>query len=210
MENKKFRFYALWLSALCILMFIIQSVIPQSTDFLLLNSDSWVQVWRFLTSIFAHGSLVHLMYNLFALALFGSILEKFIGSKKFLLVFFASGIFANIIAINFYPASLGASGAVYGILGALTIMRPGMMVWAFGFPMPIFIAAILWITGGVLGLFMPSNTGHIAHLSGIAIGFILGMIYRFSSRKTRLKKEALLEVSDPNMRRWESSYLLRR
>jgi len=180
---------------------------------MLLTPEAIPQFWRFLSAIFAHGSLVHLLYNLFALALFGSILEKIIGSRKFLLVFFASGIFANIIAVNFYSASLGASGAVYGILGALTIMRPGMFVWAFGFPMPMFLAALFWIAGGVLGLFMPSQTGHIAHLSGIAVGFILGIFFKALRKQRRFRREAVIEAGEPSeadMRRWEQSYMLHR
>ncbi len=208
MTNKKFKFYALWLSLICILMFILQNIFSEFTDLMLLNQNFSLQFWRYLTSIFVHGSLPHLMFNLFALALFGSILEKLNGSNRFLLVFFFSGLIANIIAINFYPASLGASGAIYGILGALTIIRPGMYVWAFGFPMPMFLAAIFWIAGGVLGLFMPSNTGHIAHLSGIVIGFILGIFYKMNISKR--KQNQKIEISDSKIHNWENSYMLKR
>ncbi len=175
----KFRFYALKFCLLMIIVFILQQI-SGFTELFVLNGKALYshEYWRFLTAIFLHGSLVHLLYNLFALALFGSILEKFAGGKKFLLVFFLSGIFANIVAVNFYDSSLGASGAIYGILGALTILRPLMIVWAFGLPMPMFIAAILWTIGAVLGIFMPSNIGHIAHLSGIIIGVLAGIILR--------------------------------
>jgi len=179
----KFRFYALWLSALCILFFIIQQIFPGFTDLMLLDSAFPFQIWRYLTSIFVHANIIHLIYNLFALALFGSILEKLIGSRKFLLVFFLSGLLANVMAINFYPLSLGASGAIYGIFGALVILQPGMDVWAFGFPMPMFIAGIIWVAGGFIGLFIPSDTGHIAHLSGIAIGFLFGILFRLAKRR---------------------------
>jgi len=207
---KKFRFYALWLCLVCIIVFVLQNLFPAITDALILNAKSISEIWRFVSSIFLHGSLIHLMYNLFALALFGSILEKFIRGRKFLLVFFLSGILANIFAVNFYPASLGASGAIYGILGALTIMRPRMMVWAFGFPMPMFLAGILWVAGGIFGLFIPSNTGHIAHLSGIAVGFVLGIIFRVQSQQRKIRRQSIVEISEPEMRRWEDSYLLRR
>ena len=184
--KKKFKFYALKFCLLCIIVFILQQISGFTELFVLNNKALYnYEYWRFLTSIFLHGSTIHLLYNLFALALFGSILEKFIGGKKFLLVFFLSGIFANIIAINFYDSSLGASGAIYGILGALTILRPLMVVWAFGLPMPMFIAAILWTIGAVLGIFMPSNIGHIAHLSGIFIGVLFGIILRVARKRRR-------------------------
>ena len=206
---KKFKFYALWLCLACIIVFIAQSLSPIVTDVLLLNQSSFLggQVWRFVSAIFVHGGLVHLMYNMFALALFGSMLEKFIGGKKFLWVFFLSGIIANIIAVNFYPASLGASGAVYGILGALVIIKPLMMVWAMGFPMPMFIAGILWVLGGVFGLFDPTgNTGHVAHLGGIGIGFIIGIIFLITRKSKKVPK---IEINEKDMNRWENSYFLR-
>ena len=182
---KKFKFYALKLCLLIILIFILQYAVSGFAEFFVLNNKALYsyEYWRFLTSIFLHGSLIHLLYNLFALALFGSILEKTIGGRKFLLIFFCSGIFANVIAVNFYSSSLGASGAIYGILGALAILRPLMIVWAFSLPMPMFIAAILWTAGAVLGIFMPSNIGYIAHLSGIFIGVLSGFVLRAVKRR---------------------------
>lgn len=208
----KFKFYALWLCLICIVVFIIQSIIPSATDALLLNQNaiSLFEIWRFLTAIFVHGGLIHLMYNLFALALFGSMLEKFIGGRKFLWVFFLSGIIANIVAVNFYSSSLGASGAIYGILGTLVVLKPLMMVWAFGFPMPMFIAGIIWVAAGVFGVFVPTaNIGYIAHLAGISVGFIFGVIFRSINGKTR-QSQNKTQINENDMRRWEQSYILRR
>jgi len=199
----KLKFYSLWLCLICVIIFILQLLIPGFTELFVLNQASWFQPWRFVTAIFLHASVAHIAYNLFALALFGIILEKLIGSNKFLLVFFASGIIANLIAVNFYSSSLGASGAIYGILGCLAIIKPLMMIWAFGFPMPMFIAAILWVGAGVLGVFMPSNVGDIAHLSGIGIGFIIGLVLR----EWRKAKKELMRVPEGYMRIWENNYM---
>ncbi len=211
----KFKFYALWLSLICILVFIIQNLFSGFTDAFLLNPLSFSEPWRFLTSIFLHGSLIHLMYNLFALALFGSILEKVIGGKKFLLVFFLSGIIANLVSVNFYTGSLGASGAIYGILGCLAVIKPLMFVWAFGFPMPMFIAAILWAGGSIFGAIYASqiqdNVGYIAHLSGIFIGILLGFIFRAArKRKKHPKYNRKIKLHEPSMRGWEQRYMLGR
>lgn len=204
----RFKFYALWLCLICIGIFVIQIIFSGFTDFFILNNSALAgEIWRFVSAIFLHGSPAHLIYNLFALALFGSILEKLIGGKKFLLVFFLSGIFANIIAINFYPYSFGASGAIYGILGCLTVLKPGMFVWAFGLPMPMFIAAILWAAGSVLGIFMPSNIGHIAHLSGIIIGFIFGLFLRAGKRRSNSVCNYKIKIPEAYMRNWEKRYL---
>jgi len=181
---EKFRFYFIWLSLLCIIVFLLQQI-PSFTELFLLNKAVFQgEIWRLVTAIFLHGSLIHLVYNLFALLLFGLILEKTIGSKKFLLVFFVSGIIANIISVNYYDSSLGASGAIMGIIGALTIIKPMMLIWAFGLLLPMFVAAIIWITGDILGIFgFEQGVGNIAHLSGIAIGMLFGMFLRKKYRK---------------------------
>jgi len=203
---EKFRFYAIWLCLICIGVFIVQTISSGFTDALVLNQASYFEPWRFLTSIFLHGGLAHLLYNLFALALFGSILEKLIGRKKFLTVFFLSGLLANLVAVNFYSSSLGASGAIYGILGCLTIIRPRMVVWVYSLPMPMFVAAILWIAGSILGIFIPDSTGHIAHLSGIIVGLLFGFLIRMRMPR-KMSYTRKIEIPEDYMREWEKSYM---
>jgi len=200
----KFKFNAFKLSGIIIIIFILQLLIDNFTNWFVLNQSSYIQIWRFLTAVFLHGSLAHLISNLFALALFGSILESLIGGKKFLWVFFTSGIIANIIAVNFYSSSLGASGAIFGIIGALVIVRPTLTVWAFGMPMPMFIAAIIWFILDLIGVFVPSDVGNIAHLSGLAIGILFGLFYRDWTRK---EKKQTLSIPENHMRNWEDVYM---
>ncbi|MBU1136209.1 MAG: rhomboid family intramembrane serine protease [Nanoarchaeota archaeon] len=205
---KQIKFYSIWLSLICIIVFIIQSIIPGFTELFLLNSSKSFEIWRFVTSIFLHGSSIHLVYNLFALLLFGLILESLISSRKFLIVFFLTGIFANLISVFFYEKSLGASGAIFGIIGTLTILKPLMTVWAFSLPMPLFVASIIWLIGDVLGVFIPSNTANLAHLSGLAIGLIIGVLIRtkkqIQEHKTYTRN---IKIPEPDIRGWEDEFM---
>jgi len=204
---KKIKFYSLWFLLVSIIVFILQISFEGFTKLFVLNSNALNgEYWRFVTAIFLHGSTIHLAYNLFALFFFGIALEKLIGSKRFLFVFFSSGIIANIISVNFYGSSLGASGAIMGIIGTLTIIKPFMMVWAFGLILPMFLAAILWVVGDILGVFMPSNVGNIAHLSGIGVGFLIGLVLRNYIKK-RTKKVKKIVVPDYYMSGWEKKYM---
>lgn len=206
----RFKFYALKLCGFIFLVFLAQLFISGFNEFFILNSLAWSQLWRFFSSMFLHASLAHLIYNLFALALFGSILESIIGGRKFLLIFFLTGILANLIAVNFYDNSLGASGAIFGVIGTIIAIRPLLIVWAFGLPMPIFIAGILWGLGdfiGAYGFFSGAsidNVGNIAHLSGMFFGFIFGILLRKSRIKKRKRKT---EINERSIRRWEDEYL---
>jgi len=203
----KMKFYSLKLCLFIVLVFFLQVFIRGFTDFFVLNQLAYSQIWRFLTAIFLHGSITHLLYNLFALFFFGFALEKLIGSKRFLIVFFGSGIIANIISVNFYPSSLGASGAIMGIIGTLTVIKPLMMVWAFGLILPMFVAAIFWVIGDILGIFFPSGIGNIAHLSGIGVGFLLGLFLRGFLKK---KKKNNIEIPKYYIENWEKRYMNRK
>jgi membrane associated rhomboid family serine protease len=202
----KFRYYALKIVLFCVVVFILQSFILSFTDLFVLNKLSWQEPWRFVSSIFLHGSFGHLLYNMFALALFGSLLEKFVGSKNFLLVFLISGIVANLASVNFYDSSLGASGAIYGIFGVLMIIRPKMIVWAAGFPMPMLIAGFVWAGGDLIGLFVPSNVGHIAHLSGMIIGFLFSIFMKDQYKEKNLEENRIV-LDEKEMQRWEDIHL---
>lgn len=204
-----------------VLVFLAQGLVSGFTEFFILDGSSWWQVWRFISAIFLHDGLVHLIYNLFALILFGNLLEVLIGGRRFLAVFFISGILANLVAINFYSNSLGASGAIFGVIGALIVIRPMLVIWAFGMPMPIIIAGVLWGIGDFIGAYgflagnPIDNTGNIAHLSGMAFGLILGAFYRrrvkrkmqnFRGERDRRGK---IKINEGVMRDWEEKYLNR-
>ena len=206
----KFRYYFLWLCLICIGIYVLQLLIPGFTELFVLNLKAIYekQYWRFVSAIFLHGSAVHLIYNLFALLLFGLILEKLIGSRNFLIVFFASGIVGNLIGVNFYSSSLGASGAIYGIIGCITLVNPMMMVWAFGLLVPMFVAASLWVIGDIMGVFGfgGADVGYIAHLSGVLIGIVFGLVFRVLYKKKKTYSEKV-EIPDDYIKSWEETYL---
>jgi membrane associated rhomboid family serine protease len=208
MENQS-KHITFWLAGICIIIFIFQLLIPNFTESFMLTNHALEKPWQFLTAIFLHGSITHLFYNLFALILFGFILEKTIGSRKFLWLFIISGVLANLISFQFYPSSLGASGAIMAILGTLAILRPTMTVWAFNLPMPMFIAAILWAGGSVIGIFGfgDQSVGHIAHLSGLAIGIIYGIILRIQYPAKKQPSSESPLISEDYIQIWENNNL---
>ena len=88
--------------------FILQIIIAGFTDLFILDAGlALTRPWVLLTAIFLHSNLVHLLYNLFGLALFGIILEDIIGTRKFLKLFFIAGLAASLISLPFYTRVLG-------------------------------------------------------------------------------------------------------
>ncbi|OYT41471.1 rhomboid family intramembrane serine protease [Candidatus Pacearchaeota archaeon ex4484_26] len=196
-KQRRFRWMALKLAGVIFLIFILQLVFKGLTkNFMLVASDVLSRPWILITSIFLHGSWTHLLYNMFALFLFGSFLEKQIGSNRFLFVFFSTGLMANIVACFFYSNSLGASGAIYGIIGMLTILKPLMPILAFGVPMPMIIASILWIIVDFAGFSsyfhgLPGGIANAAHLTGIFLGALLGIGFKQFVKWKKLLKRRL-------------------
>lgn len=177
-------------------------------------SDSF-RPYQLFTYIFMHGGLAHLFFNMFALWMFGRILESVWGPSKFLLYFLVCGVGAGIVqeivqfievqnylsAIDSAAYSLsqmasipnllynqmaytvGASGAVYGILLAFGMLFPNERLFIIPFPFPIkakyFVAgyAIIELFAGV-GNVPGDNTAHFAHLGGMIFGLILILYWR--------------------------------
>ncbi len=155
--------------------------------------------------MFLHGGFAHLFFNMFALAIFGTILEKIIGSRRFLTVYFAAGIIAGIASLPFYSAVLGASGAIMGVLGCLAILRPRMTVWMMYAPMPMIVAAGFWILLDLAGFF--SGAGGIAnaaHLGGIFFGIGYGL---WTRKNFGERRKIIRPVSDRDLDDWEVKYM---
>jgi hypothetical protein len=182
--------------------------VPGFTDaFLLQSSEVLARPWILVTSIFLHGSIEHLLYNMIALVIFGMILEKTIGSKKFVILFFISGIIASIGSSFFYEAALGASGAIFGLLGALAVLRPRMTIWVYSVPMPMFVAAGLWLIIDLMGILYPSGVANVAHIAGLLFGAIIGFTMRkqYPEEARKWKKEKA--VSEEEIDQWEDQYM---
>ena len=201
------RFVALWLSGACILVFIIQSFFNATEHLILVKDLMWSEPWRLLTSVFAHGSIVHLLSNIFALSLFGLILEGRVGAKKVLWLFILSGIIIN--AFTFYERSLGASGAIYALIGALIILRPWMVIWVNWMPLPMIIAGAIWLFQDIAGVYIPDGVGNLAHIGGLAVGVAVGIYWRkkglgdkIFSEKKRKNPELEKQLDE-----WEKKYM---
>lgn len=147
--------------------------------------------WQILTSIFLHTSFEHYFVNMIVLLFFGSELERRVGSKLFLRIFLFSGLAGNIAYLAFaystghlHPA-LGASGAIFGVMGTLAIIAPEIRVLLFFLiPMSIRMTILLFAAWDLFMLPYSMQTGvaHIAHLAGLFIGLYYGKKLRIVRR----------------------------
>jgi len=188
----KYKWYTVKLVIICIIIYILQFLIPNLTDeFALVSSEVFYKPWTIVTSIFLHSVYYppHLIYNMLALGLFGFVLERIIGGKNFLILFFASGIVSSFGSILFYTASIGASGAIFGVMGALAALRPRMTIFLGYVPMPMALAVVLWAIGNFVGLFSPDEIAYVVHLFGLGFGLIAGFYLRKWYGEKRMKRK---------------------
>lgn len=132
--------------------------------------------WRLVTPILLHAGFMHLLFNMFALFVFGPELEQIIGRMRFLTLYLLSGIFANIATffIHDYDYShVGASGAIFGLFGAY-----GALVYYTKNSLPQLRQIILpIIIISVVMTFVQPNINITAHLVGLLVGFLIGLSY---------------------------------
>ncbi|MFB6172558.1 MAG: rhomboid family intramembrane serine protease [Haloarculaceae archaeon] len=156
-----------------------------------LTSAHWYYAWTWVTSVFSHGSFIHLFGNGIVLFFFGPFLEQRIGTKRFAALFLVSGVLAGLAQIGFgflaaavgfgslVPGVLGASGAIMAILGVITVLNPDLRVYLyFILPVPIWVLTLGYAGLSVLGVLSQgnilSNIAHFAHLTGLLIGLAYG------------------------------------
>jgi len=202
------HYYTLYAAGGMVVLFILQQLVPRMTDVLLLRQDVlFLQPWRLVTSMFIHGSTTHLLSNLIGLIIFGLVLESTLGSKRAAYYALGLGVFANIFSGFFYPAALGASGMLFGIIGLLVVLRPLAISFAYGMPLPMILAGAAWAIVNIGGLFIESNTGFIAHLAGLAAGVAAGIYLwkEYGDKKLWKKRDKL--VSEEEFSDWERKYM---
>lgn len=196
------------LSLLCVLIYILELLNPtfMIKNFSLSFETLLQKPWTLITYLFLHDphQYSHLIYNLFALLLFGYILENIIGTRRFILLYFASGITSGLCGLPFYHSLIGVSGAIFGVIGTLSILRPRLIVWVLGVPMPMIAATVIWALIDLAGVFGSDNVAHIGHLIGLGVGIIYGIFLRpvFGERKERKPK-----ISEEYIKQWEEKWM---
>ncbi len=177
---------AMTLIGLNVIMFIMQMIFGEgfTNALMLVSGDIFIRPWILITSMFLHAGGTHLLFNMYALLIFGPLIEKRIGSKRFLLAYFVSGLLAGGLYAVFNTfvrgapqmAAVGASGAIMGILGLVIMLLPNLRVlFFFIIPMSMRTAGIIFAAIDLVG-FISGGFGiaHLAHLVGLSVGLLFG------------------------------------
>jgi membrane associated rhomboid family serine protease len=179
-----------------VLAFIVFSILISqkvlSWDFIAIKPSNIFQgkyLWTFITSMFMHANFFHLLVNMFSLLFVGSLIEKIIGKRRYILFYLISGIFAGLFFVlsalifssDMNAYAVGASGALFGLIGLLVLLTPNLPVYVMFIPIPIKMKyagigmlVILWlisIAGNV-------SIGNTAHFGGLLAGLLFGLYLR--------------------------------
>jgi membrane associated rhomboid family serine protease len=170
----------------CIVVFFISIIFPNFVyNYLALNTDYVMQrPWTLITHMFVHADFNHLFWNMLFLFFFGMELERRVGEKKFLQIYIFSGIVAAFGQMMISGGSMvGASGALFGVMGCLAIIAPEIRILLF-FVIPVSIrgAVVLFALIDFLTLGSADNIAHMAHIVGLLVGLAYGQAMMRTSK----------------------------
>ena len=164
------------------------------------------QYWRFVTPIFLHANLLHVGLNMLNFVVLGVFVERLVGHMRFLLIYLVTGIVSIIASYYFIPqeVSVGASGAIFGLVGAYSIF---VFLHRRAFRnggIPVLFWLVFVIVGNLsIGLFVP-NVDNYAHVGGLLSGCLLG--WWFAPLYTLSDNKALVDTHSLS-RRWPLALL---
>ncbi len=175
---------------------------PLMSAVFVLSADFYLRPWALVTSVFAHGGFQHLFANGIVLFFFGPTLESLIGTRRFTYLFLGSGVLAGAAhvlifqyvlpaTITGFPPALGvigASGAIMGLLGTLTVLAPRITVLLFFvIPVQLWIITIGYAFIDFVFLFDRDGVAHLAHLAGLATGLLFGRHLHAQGLRARIQ-----------------------
>jgi membrane associated rhomboid family serine protease len=148
-----------------------------------------LRLWQPVTYLFLHGGIWHLLFNMLFLWMFGSDLERTWGTHRFYTYFFLTGIGAACINVlvktiidphglgTAFVSTIGASGAIYGVMLATALVFPDRQIWLI--PFPVQIPMRIYVAGAIaIEFFMTLSSGsgdnvsHVTHLGGALVGYL--------------------------------------
>ncbi|MHB1173194.1 MAG: rhomboid family intramembrane serine protease [Lacisediminihabitans sp.] len=178
------------LIVLCVIVFIAQSIGgPNITLYLSYYPRFTVaEPWTMVTALFAHGSILHILFNMFSLFIFGPIIESLLGRWRFVALYLLSGFGGSVAVLLLAPASgvLGASGAIFGLLGAFFVMQRRLG----GNSLQLLIVIGLNL---VIGFVLP-NVSWQAHVGGLVVGGLVALVFLTTRHRRQATEQILLLV----------------
>lgn len=151
--------------------------------------------WQPISYMFIHSGMQHLFFNMLGLLFFGLSIEKTVGTKEFLLIYFFTGIMSGLFSVfayffygkylinlGVYPTIylvnlVGASGAIYGVLFSYAVIFPRNRIFIWGLiPVPAPILVLAYAVIEFLSQFSGSNVAHMTHLAGFGFAYLYFLI----------------------------------
>lgn len=177
-----------------IVAFVLEQIVGDGVieTFALWPLAAGFQPWQIITSAFLHAGIAHLAMNMFGLWMFGRDIELSLGTSRFLQLYFLSAVTASAAqlvvttALGQIVPTLGASGAVFGILGAFAMLYPQRIIVLLIPPIPlparvfVFLYAAIELFSGIYGT--QAGVAHFAHLGGLVGGMLLVWHWRRRAR----------------------------
>lgn len=216
-ESKSFPLVTMLLIVTNIIIFLLElvspnsftlqySLVPKTINFLNLTT-----LYPFVTAVFLHGGLFHIISNMWFLFIFGDDVEDYFGKFRYILFYLSCGILGNLAQFIMAPHSgipiLGASGAISGVLGAYYILYPKskiktlliLFIFITIVDIPAILYLIYWfflqLISGVETLSVTSNSGGVAFWAHVA-GFVAGLFYASRLKESKNKDYIEGEIID--------------
>ncbi|MBC3763900.1 rhomboid family intramembrane serine protease [Quadrisphaera oryzae] len=177
---------------ICVAVFLVQYAalpgLPYALGFAPVVAAA--EPWRFLTAAFLHGGVIHIAFNMYALYLFGSYLEQQFGRLRFAALYLITAFGGSVGTLLLVSpdsrgwgiVSVGASGAVFGLFGALVLVQRKLNQ-QFG------QVVVLIVINGAIGFLVPGIAWQ-AHLGGLVTGLALGAVYAYAPQRARTPVQA--------------------
>ena len=151
-------------------------------------------LWTFLTSMFMHGNFFHLFANMISLMFVGSFVQKILGAKRYLYFYLISGLFAGLLFVlsglvfstDLNTYAVGASGALFGLIGVLMLLTPNQPVYLMFIPIPIkmkYAAPGMLIVLWLISIAGNVPIGNMTHLGGLISGLVYGVYLKKKFKK---------------------------
>ena len=169
-------------------------------------NDPHFEIYQYFTYMFMHGSFWHLFFNMWQLIIFGCAVEQIYGTKRFAVFYLLCGIGSAVAHqvmayFGIIPPSpvVGASGAIYGVMGAAAFNFPNAKMFIIPFPFPI---KLKWLVAGFAaydlysGISMSDGVAHFAHLGGLLVGLIIIFFWRYKDTHRKSSPEGYWTYSD--------------